>query len=162
MADNGGCPDKDSDGDGVVDRLDKCPQQAETKNNYQDDDGCPDEIPQAVQQFTGAIQGIGFQANQAVITKASFPILDKALAVLKEHTSVKLEISGHTDSSGDKDKNTALSQARAEAVRKYFTDKGIAAERLTAKGYGPEKPVADNATKAGREKNRRVEFTLVK
>lgn len=158
---NNGCPDKDADNDGVVDRLDRCPDQAETKNNFQDDDGCPDEVPQAVKKFTGAIKGINFEAGKAVILAGSFKVLDQAVAVLKDNPSVKLEIAGHTDTTGDAQKNRDLSQQRAEAVRKYLVDKGIAPERLKAAGYGPDKPVGDNKTAAGRAQNRRVEFTLI-
>ena len=161
VKENDGCADKDSDGDGIVDRLDKCPDQAETKNQYQDEDGCPDEVPKALAQFTGAIAGISFEPNRAIITPASKPVLDKALAVLKEHQSVRIQIGGHTDNAGPADKNRALSQQRADAVRQYFIDQGIDGARLTAVGFGPDKPLADNATPAGRAKNRRVEFTLL-
>lgn len=161
VPDNGGCADKDVDNDGVVDRLDKCPDQPETKNNFSDEDGCPDELPKALQQFTGAIQGINFQAGKAVITAGSFKVLDKAVQVLKDNPGVKLEISGHTDNSGDAQKNRELSLARAEAVRKYLIDKGVDGGHLKAVGHGPDKPLGDNATAAGRTKNRRVEFTLV-
>lgn len=160
-ADNGGCPDTDTDGDGIVDRLDKCPSQPETRNQYQDEDGCPDEVPKAVAQFTGTIAGITFEPNSAVITNSSLPVLDKAIAVLREHASVRLQITGHTDNSGAVDQNRALSQARAAAVRAYFVSQGINESRLTAVGMGPDKPLADNATPQGRAKNRRVEFSLL-
>ncbi len=158
---NDGCPLPDSDGDGIPDKLDKCPTQPETKNGYQDDDGCPDEIPEAVKKFSGKVEGIVFANGKAVILPSSFPVLDRAAKVLKDYPQVKLEIQGHTDNVGDHDKNILLSQQRAEAVVKYLVDQGIGKERLTAKGYGPDKPVADNKTKAGKAANRRVEFLLV-
>jgi outer membrane protein OmpA-like peptidoglycan-associated protein len=161
IAELAGCPDTDQDQDGIPDRLDRCPDKAETRNSYQDDDGCPDELPQAVKKFTGAIAGISFQPNSAVIAQPSFKVLDQAVKVLAESPSVRLEISGHTDSSGDAAKNLVISQQRAEAVVKYLVSKGIAENRLVAKGYGPEKPVAPNTTSAGRSQNRRVEFTLL-
>ena len=161
VKENDGCADKDSDNDGVVDRLDKCPAEPETKNQFQDDDGYPDELPKAVAQFTGAIAGIAFEPNRATITKASNPVLDKAVAVLKEHATVRIEIAGHTDNAGTPEANRTLSQQRADAVRQYFIDKGIDGARLTAVGFGPDKPIADNATPAGRAKNRRVEFRLL-
>ena len=161
IAELAGCPDTDQDQDGIPDRLDRCPDKAETRNSYQDDDGCPDELPQAVKKFTGAIAGISFQPNSAVIAQPSFKVLDQAVKVLAESPSVRLEISGHTDSSGDAAKNLVISQQRAEAVVKYLVSKGIAENRLVAKGYGPEKPVAPNTTPAGRSQNRRVEFTLL-
>lgn len=159
IKENEGCADKDSDGDGIVDRLDKCPTEPETKNQFQDDDGCADEVPKAVAQFSGAIAGIVFAPNRTEITTATRPVLDQAVAVLKEHTSVRLQIEGHTDNAGPAEQNRALSQQRADAVRQYMIDKGIDGSRLTAVGFGPDKPVADNKTPDGRAKNRRVEFT---
>jgi OOP family OmpA-OmpF porin len=159
--DNDYCPDTDEDGDGVVDRLDKCVKEPETRNNYQDEDGCPDEIPQAVKKFTGTIEGIFFETGKAIIKPASFVVLDKAVAVLKEYPDVRLEIQGHTDNVGKRDMNLDLSQRRAEAVREYFVNKGVSADRLRATGYGPDRPIADNKTKAGKSKNRRVEFQLI-
>ena len=159
---NGGCPDVDTDKDGIVDRLDKCPDQAETVNGYQDDDGCPDEVPAKLKEFTGAIEGIVFANGKTILDKKSFPLLDKAAAVLKEFPTLRLQISGHTDNAGNREKNVQLSQARADAVRTYLIGKGIAADHLTAVGVGPDKPVADNKTAAGKAKNRRVEFQLGK
>jgi outer membrane protein OmpA-like peptidoglycan-associated protein len=170
--DEDGCPDPDNDGDGVPDAQDQCPDQPETKNGYQDDDGCPDEIPQKVKQFTGAIQGINFKVNSADLLPASNKTLDKAVAVLNEFPDLRLEIEGHTDDQpikkgGQFSDNTALSQARAESVKAYFVKKGVDEGRLTAIGYGSDKPVEDPAglkggkLTAARAKNRRVEFKLV-
>jgi OOP family OmpA-OmpF porin len=155
----GGCPDQDNDG--IADAADKCPDKAENKNGFEDDDGCPDEIPQAMARFTGVIQGINFKTGKDVITKKSFKLLDQAVAVLKQYPSIHLEISGHTDNVGDAAKNKDLSQRRADAVKRYFISKGLGADRLIAKGYGPEQPIADNKTKAGKTKNRRVEFKIL-
>ena len=159
--DEDGCPDPDNDKDGVLDADDKCPGELETQNGYQDTDGCADEIPAAVKNFSGAIEGIRFKTNSAKIRASSNRTLNKAVKVLKEFAEVNLEIQGHTDSSGDAAKNLALSQARAEAVVAYLVKKGISADRLTAKGFGSDVPVADNTTKKGMEKNRRVEFKLI-
>ena len=171
-AENGGCPDKDTDGDGIVDRLDKCPNDPETKNGYQDEDGCPDEIPEKVKQFTGAIQGITFKLGSADLAPQSNAILDKAVAVLGEFKDVKLEIQGHTDDQplgkgGKFADNIALSQARADSVKAYFVKKGIDESRLISKGYGDTLPVDDpkaltgGKLNAARAKNRRVEFKLI-
>jgi outer membrane protein OmpA-like peptidoglycan-associated protein len=154
-----GCPD--TDGDGIVDRLDKCPQMPETRNGYQDADGCPDEIPRVVRNFTGVIKGINFARNKATVLPSSFKTLDAAVKVLRDYPDVKLEISGHTDSTGSAELNTKLSHERAEAVKAYMVRKGIDESRLRAMGYGPSKPVAENRTAAGRSKNRRVEFQLI-
>ncbi len=159
--DEDGCPDPDNDKDGVLDADDKCPAEMETQNGYQDGDGCADTVPAAVQKFSGAIEGIRFKTNSATIRSSSFRTLKKAVKVLTEFGQVNLEIQGHTDSSGDAAKNQTLSQERAQAVVDYLVAKGISADRLTAKGYGSETPVADNGSKAGMEKNRRVEFKLI-
>jgi len=170
--DEDGCPDPDNDGDGVPDAQDKCPLEPETKNGYQDDDGCPDEIPAKLKQFTGVIQGINFKVSDAALAPASYPTLDKAVAVLKEFGDLKLEIQGHTDDQplkrGSKfTDNQALSQARADAVKAYFVSKGIDESRVIAKGFGDSAPVEDpkdlkgGKLNAARAKNRRVEFKLI-
>jgi len=159
---NGGCPDTDGDKDGIVDRLDKCPVEAETKNGYQDEDGCPDEVPAKFKEISGVIDGIVFVGNKAVLDKKSFVVLDKAAATLKEFPNLRIEISAHTDNTGVREKNVQLSQTRADAVRTYLIGKGVAADHVTAVGVGPDKPLGDNKTAAGKAKNRRIEFTLGK
>jgi len=156
--DEDGCPDADNDGDGIADTEDKCPMEPETVNQYQDEDGCPDEVPKEVEKFSGAIEGIKFKLGSAEIRRSSNKILDEAVAVLQKYPDIKLEIQGHTDTTGSDERNRTLSDARANAVMQYLISKGVDESRLTAKGYGPDKPVADNETKAGRAQNRRVEF----
>jgi OOP family OmpA-OmpF porin len=78
--------------------------------------------------------------------------------VLSENPDVTVEIQGYTDNTGNKATNQKLSQARADAVRTWLIDKGIAADRLTAKGFGSDNPIAPNSTKEGRAQNRRIEF----
>jgi outer membrane protein OmpA-like peptidoglycan-associated protein len=80
---------------------------------------------------------------------------------MNEYPNVKLRISGHTDSTGNPDKNRELSLARAEAVATYIASKGISRDRLISEGHGADKPIADNATKDGRQQNRRIEFQVV-
>jgi len=159
--DNDGCPDPDNDGDGIPDEKDKCPNEPETFNGYQDEDGCPDEIPAAVKKFTGVIMGINFKTNSADITKDSHTVLDKTVQVLVDYPDVKMEIGGHTDNVGTAEHNLELSQKRAESVKAYLVGKGISADRLTAVGYGMDKPITSNKTKADKAKNRRTEFTLI-
>jgi OOP family OmpA-OmpF porin len=104
---------------------------------------------------------IQFEVNKARIKPASFGTLDGVVKVMNERPTIKVEVEGHTDTSGDAEKNRALSQQRAESVLEYLIKKGIARERLTAKGFGPDKPIASNDTAEGRETNRRVEFSIV-
>ncbi len=156
-----GCPDPDPDRDGIPVPNDKCPDQPETVNGYEDADGCPDEVPESVKQFTGVIKGIQFDFGKSTIRKESFKLLDNASAVLTEHPSLRLEISGHTDSVGTRERNVELSLARAESVKEYLVGKGIDATRLVTRGAGPDEPVADNATKAGQAQNRRIEFKIL-
>ena len=159
--DEDGCPDPDNDGDGIPDIRDKCPNEPETFNNYKDDDGCPDEVPAEVKKFTGVIEGINFRTGSADILSGSYVILDRAVKVLQDYPEVNLEISGHTDNRGKPDYNRSLSQRRADAVKTYFVQRGIASTRLQAIGYGPTRPIANNKTQSGRATNRRTESRLI-
>lgn len=156
-----GCPPKDTDGDGLMDPDDRCPKDAETVNNFEDEDGCPDEVPEKVKKFTGAIKGISFDSGKAKIRSSSFPLLDDAVQVLKDYPKLRLRISGHTDNRGKASRNQKLSEDRANAVKDYLTSKGIEGSRIETRGVGPDEPVADNKTAAGRAQNRRIEFELL-
>jgi outer membrane protein OmpA-like peptidoglycan-associated protein len=90
------------------------------------------------------------------------PKLDKAVKVLKDHPDIKIEIGGHTDSTGSREYNLDLSRRRARSVKDYFEKKGIAADRIKTRGYGPDKPIDDNETADGRAHNRRIEFVIEK
>jgi outer membrane protein OmpA-like peptidoglycan-associated protein len=159
--DDDGCPDPDNDKDGVLDANDKCPTELETKNGYQDDDGCPDVVPAAVAKFTGVIKGITFRKGSAVLALSSMATLKKALKVLKDYPDLRIEISGHTSDDGTRERNMTLSQQRADVAKAYFVKQGIAPERIITIGYGPDKPIGDNKSKGGAEKNRRIEFRLI-
>jgi outer membrane protein OmpA-like peptidoglycan-associated protein len=156
-----GCPDPDNDKDGILDKDDKCPNEPETKNGYQDEDGCPDEVPAQVKQFSGVVKGINFRRNSADIKATSFPLLKGAVIVFKEYPALRVEISGHTSNEGKREFNMKLSRKRAEAVKDYLVSAGIDEKRIGTVGYGPDKPIADNDTKDGTEKNRRIEFRLL-
>ncbi len=104
------------------------------------------------------LDGIVFETNKAMITDQSAEVLEKAYQTLKAYPDLTVEIQGYTDSVGSRAYNIKLSQKRADAVKAYLVSKGIAASRITAKGYGPDSPVASNATPEGRQQNRRIEF----
>jgi outer membrane protein OmpA-like peptidoglycan-associated protein len=153
-AENKGCPDADRDGDTVVDRLDRCP----AENGLPKNAGCPD-----VSIGDGRldiIESVYFKTDRAVIEPRSFELLDKVASVLTSHDKLKIQVEGHTDSQGNDAYNKKLSQRRAEAVVAYLVKKQIARSRLTARGFGEEKPIADNGTTEGRAQNRRVVFTI--
>ena len=152
-AENEGCPDADRDGDGIVDRLDKCPDNPGPADN----NGCP-KTKEITVKNPLVLKGVNFETNKAVLRSESYTALDMAVQSLYEWPEVKVEIQGHTDAMGDAAYNQELSQRRAEAVRDYLLGKGIAADRMTAVGYGLTKPVASNKTAAGRAQNRRVEL----
>jgi outer membrane protein OmpA-like peptidoglycan-associated protein len=103
-----------------------------------------------------------FATGKADILAPSFPLLEEVAGILKAHPEItRLRIDGHTDNRGPHEYNVALSQSRSEAVLRFLVERGVAAERLEAKGFGPDQPVADNASEEGRQKNRRVEFIAV-
>lgn len=155
FVDENGCP-TDKDGDGVYDFEDVCPDQAGVKANK----GCPEIKAEVKQIFEKALNGIQFETGSAKIKKASNGILDQVVDVMKENPSWKLSINGHTDNAGKPEKNQKLSEDRAAAVKAYLINKGIEESRLTSAGFGQDKPVASNATAAGKAKNRRVEFVV--
>lgn len=149
-----GCPDVD--GDGVFDNIDRCPDKKGTAESK----GCPVIEEKVIQKIALAAKGIVFDNNKATINSKSYKNLDILVDILNEYPEAFVEIQGHTDDVGDDAENKTLSQDRANAVAEYIKGKGVDASRLTAKGYGEEMPVADNKTKAGRDKNRRVDFIL--
>lgn len=101
-----------------------------------------------------------FESGSDVLTEESRAVIETMAALFAEHPSVKIEIDGHTDASGDSSENLKLSQLRANAVRDFLVQKGIAADRLSAYGFGDGVPIADNSTPAGRRLNRRIEFNF--
>lgn len=157
-----GCPIPDTDGDGILDPDDKCVNEPETINQYEDEDGCPDVVPEKVKQFTGVIEGIFFDTAKAKIKKKSTAKLDNAISVLKEFPKLRIEISGHTDDVGNDDYNMQLSADRAKSVKQYMVNAGIDGSRIETRGAGELEPRESNKSKAGRSKNRRIEFKLLK
>jgi outer membrane protein OmpA-like peptidoglycan-associated protein len=158
--DEDGCPDPDNDGDGVLDADDQCPNEPETKNGQDDEDGCPD-LVRVVGDQIKILQKVYFATNKDKILEKSFPVLDEVASVILLKKEIKVRVEGHTDNVGKDKKNMKLSQRRAESVKKYLVDKGVAEDRLTAEGKGETMPIADNKTKEGKAENRRVEFHIV-
>jgi outer membrane protein OmpA-like peptidoglycan-associated protein len=108
------------------------------------------------------LNNIFFDFDKTILRPESFPELDRLITMLKEKSGMQIEIAGHTDATGDAKYNLKLSERRAKAVIKYLAQKGIEAKRLNAVFFGEDKPVSTNGTKAGRKKNRRVEFKILK
>lgn len=158
--DANGCPlpPPDSDTDGVDDGKDQCADTpAGTKVGAT---GCPEgagEIP----ADEWVLKGVNFEVGSDVLTADSLQVLDGAAAVLLPRKTVRIEIQGHTDSTGDAQKNMELSDKRAVAVKNYLAGKGVEASRLETRGYGSSVPAGDNATAEGRAANRRIEFKVL-
>jgi len=145
-----GCPVPDTDGDGINDDLDKCPTVKGTKENS----GCP-EMQKKMNELAKSVY---FKSGASKISSKVYKTIDEVIVVLKANPTLKLSIEGHTDNTGTESVNKDLSQERADAIVSYLKKKGIDSKRLIAKGYGSEKPVANNKTEAGKAKNRRVEL----
>jgi OOP family OmpA-OmpF porin len=146
-----GCP-KDSDGDGVPDSMDKCP--GTPKGAAVDISGC---------QMAGAVSVDEtvdhFDFDRATLKSAMMGVLDKVADMLNTSPAdEKVEIIGHTDSTGPEAYNQQLSERRAQSAAKYLSEQGIASDRISVSGRGESEPVASNATRAGRAQNRRVEI----
>lgn len=108
------------------------------------------------------LNNLFFDLNKSDLRKESTAELERMVTLLSEHAGMTIEISGHTDNRGDDIHNNKLSIDRANAVRAFILKKGIQADRMRAKGYGKARPAAPNETEAGRQQNRRVEFTILK
>ncbi len=141
----------DKDNDGVPDSLDKCPNTP--TGTHVDATGCAGET-----KARGVLQGVNFKLGGSELTEDSKKVLDGVALELKSFPKAKIEVQGHTDTTGNEAANIALSQKRAQSVSDYLVGQGIPKEQLTAKGYGPSQPVADNKTLTGRKTNRRVEM----
>ncbi|RKH04277.1 OmpA family protein [Corallococcus carmarthensis] len=162
-----GCPVKDTDKDGVPDKDDACPNEAGPASER----GCPakeqkppeEPKPQPPpEETTSPLEHIvQFPVNQSEFQENEQRQLDSIAAYLKAHPELSIRIEGHTDNSGPEEANRTLSQQRANRVREYLIQKGIAGARLEAKGFGPDRPRVSNETPEGRSANRRVEFVPV-
>ncbi len=163
-----GCPD--TDGDGVNDADDQCPLVAGIAANF----GCPAKEKDVVKvekidlnaedkkTLEKAFKNLEFANGKSDIKEESKVDLDKIIEIMKRNPSYRLLIVGHTDNSGSAAFNKALSLNRANAVKTYMVGKAIAPTRFITKGYGPDRPIADNTSPEGKQRNRRVEMTIVK
>lgn len=151
-----GCPVPDTDKDGVNDEEDKCPAEAGTASNH----GCPEIKQEVINKINMSAKNIFFATGSAKLLTKSNASLNSIYSILNDNPTYMADISGHTDNTGKQEKNQALSEARANAVKAFLVSKGISENRLTAAGFGPDQPVADNKTAAGRAKNRRVEIGI--
>ena len=179
--DHTGCI-KDSDNDGVADNLDRCPSTpAGTKVDARgceidsDRDGivdskdsCPSSAAGAVVDSAGCeleetivLKGVNFKTSSDILETTSTTVLDDVARTLQRYPSMKVEVAGYTDNRGSLGFNQQLSQRRAQAVLNYLVSQGVSSANLSAKGYGPESPIADNNTASGRAANRRVELHIL-
>jgi len=167
---------KDSDGDGVADKLDKCPN---TEAGIKvDGSGCPmdvdaDGVPDSkdscptekgTAEFNGcpgtavSANAIQFEFNSSVLKTSAYPTLDELATELKNGSLSKVQLDGHASEEGTADYNMQLSKDRANSVKTYLVNSGVAASKIVTKGYGETRPVASNGTEEGRQQNRRVEI----
>jgi OmpA-OmpF porin, OOP family len=162
--DEDGCPDPDNDKDQILDVKDKCPNDPETYNGLDDEDGCPDKGRVILEGNNLVIlDKILFETNSSEILEASFPILTAVVSALHHHPEFKVvEVAGHADERSTDDHNLRLTQARAASVMKALSERGIDGKRLVSQGYGEFCPVDDASNPAAWDKNRRVEFKIVK
>jgi outer membrane protein OmpA-like peptidoglycan-associated protein len=149
------CPDRD--GDGVPDQVDRCPDVPGTTAAF----GCKDYEKIVVKPDKLELkEKLYFAWDQATIQEESFPALDEVVQALKDNRQFRVQVEGHSSSDGADDHNQSLSSRRADAVVEYLVARGIARERLASKGFASSAPRDTNATAAGRENNRRVEFVV--
>ena len=177
----GGCPD--TDGDGIIDADDKCPTVAGPSNFM----GCPDTDKDGIEDpkdkcpnsygpisnngcpiieaadrevLSFAMKAVQFELGKATLKSESSSVLNQIVSIMRKYPDYKLTIEGHTDNTGASDVNQKLSENRAKSCYDYLIQKGIPANRMSYKGFGQSRPIADNSTYSGRTLNRRVEFNL--
>ena len=151
-----GCPIPDTDKDGVNDEEDKCPNEAGPASNF----GCPVIAPEIIEKVNLAARNVFFATGSSKLLAKSYPSLDNVVKILQDNPSYKVDIEGHTDTTGTHEKNMVLSNDRAASVKAYLVSKGINESRISSAGFGPDRPIATNKTAAGKAKNRRVEMKL--
>jgi len=151
-----GCPWPDTDGDGVLDKDDKCVNEKGPKSN----NGCPEITEEAKAKLKDYAKAIYFDTGKSTLKPASTTTLEAVKQIMTEFKYNNFSVEGHTDNTGKVDKNLALSIARAAVVKDWLIANGIDASRLSSEGFGSERPVADNNTAKGRTENRRTEIVV--
>lgn len=149
----------DSDGDGVSNKFDKCPNTP--AGSVVDGAGCPIVFPTpaaATAAPMGNYPSIQFEFDSSVLKTSSYPTLDQLSADLRGNSATSVWLNGYASAEGTEAYNLRLSEDRANSVKTYLVNSGVDASRLTVKGYGEANPVASNATEEGRIQNRRVEI----
>jgi outer membrane protein OmpA-like peptidoglycan-associated protein len=150
----------DRDADGIVDDVDKCPDEPESYNGRDDTDGCPDPAKVVIHDSAlRVLQQVRFQRDSDAVLKESAPMLDEVAKVLQANPHISVELQGHA-SSDEKDP-WVVAARRAGAVKVELTSRGAAAAKLSVKSFGATSPLAEDATEQGRQQNRRVEFRVV-
>jgi OOP family OmpA-OmpF porin len=150
----------DTDGDGIPDARDECPDSAEERGG--DGDGCPDAPTIAIEDGMIEIHGkLVFAVGSAELAPQNAKVLELLATLLDENRGIQhVQVEGHTDVTGEEAFNKQLSLERAQTVVNALVQRGVAHERLSARGLGTSQPRASNATPAGRARNRRVEFRV--
>lgn len=170
----------DRDGDGIPDELDQCPDDPETFNGYEDEDGCPDEVPpppppKIVEKppeverkalpvpvaRPSCSKRVYFATDRYTLDETARTTLNEVVACLKADPEAKMDVRGYTDSAGPRGLNRWLSRKRAETVRDYLVSQGIEADRLRIMRYGEDYPIVSNKTREERAQNRRVDIVRV-
>ena len=149
-----GCPDTDKDG--IEDSKDKCPNSAGPASNG----GCPVIEAKDREVLSFAMKAVQFELGKATLKSESYAVLNQIADIMRKYPDYHLSIEGHTDNTGSSETNHKLSHARARACYEYLIKRDIPANRMTHKGFGQTRPIADNSTYSGRTLNRRVEFNL--
>ncbi len=162
--DEDGCPDPDNDKDQIPDVVDKCPNEPETYNGFEDEDGCPDKGSVIIQDNNIVIlEKIKFKTNSAEILPESNRILDAVATTINHHPEFELmEIAGHADERSSDQYNLRLTQDRVNSVMAALVLRGVAREKVRSKGYGEYCPEDPGHNETAWEKNRRVDFKIVK
>jgi outer membrane protein OmpA-like peptidoglycan-associated protein len=154
---NSGCPWPDTDGDTILDKDDKCPNTPGLITN----NGCPQPTKEIMEELNAVGAKVPFSLNAANLSEKVTRLLGIVQKIMEKYPTTSFTIEGHTDTTGPKTFNQKLSENRANAVLNFLVTNGVSSERLSAVGFGEDKPLNPNNTRKGRESNRRVEFKVV-